>query len=215
MDSLAAIPAPYPSPSTSQSRSSYSHIHRHRLSNPRPHTRNPSPIDISIQVVIYPYPSPSTSTSQSTTSYVTPFGSCSFCPECFLSISRDCPRATGRTGESETGTPRSSGPPGARAPLSLVFVCSSCVQKGSAMPVLLFLAAAAAIAAPHCFFSLSFLSEFQMWERFCFPSVESVNFWSFRTSAASVNLVCCRGTEGGSSSVERERRVEWRRRERR
>lgn len=39
--------------------------------------------------------------------------------------------------------------------------------------------------------------------------------WSFRTSAASVNLVCCRGTEGGSSSVERERRVEERRRERR
>jgi hypothetical protein len=50
------------------------------------------------------------------------------------------------------------------------------VQKGSAMPVLLFLAAAAAIAAPHCFFSLCFLSEFQMWERFRFPSVESVNF---------------------------------------
>jgi hypothetical protein len=50
--------------------------------------------------------------------------------------------------------------------------------KGSAMPVLLFLAAAAApaIVAPHCFFSHSFLSEFQMWKRFCFPSVESVNF---------------------------------------
>jgi hypothetical protein len=50
--------------------------------------------------------------------------------------------------------------------------------KGSAMPVLLFLAAAAApaIVAPHCFFSLCFLSEFQMWKRFFFPSVESVNF---------------------------------------
>jgi hypothetical protein len=48
--------------------------------------------------------------------------------------------------------------------------------KGSAMRVPLFLVAAAAIAAPHRFFSLCFLSEFQMWERFCFPSVESVIF---------------------------------------